>query len=125
MQAHEDVPVVGEARKETLRHRLGYHEGVQIGTISMTTKRLRILKKVARVKPLISTKPFRITPFKVEKVPAIDLGALQKEYETCKKVLASSAMKLVNAQDAFAISKKEFERANEALKNGARAIVEP
>lgn len=59
---------------------------------------------------------------KAPKAKPIDLGTLQTNYEHCKKILATDAKALSGAQDRFDRSKKEFEAAAEALKQGFRAV---
>lgn len=56
------------------------------------------------------------------KIRPVDLGALQQAHETAKKQLSTDAKALTKAQDQFDRSKKEFEAADAALKQGFRAI---
>jgi len=59
---------------------------------------------------------------KSPKVKPVDLGALQTNHESSKKQLAADARALTKAQDQFDRSKKAFEEADAALKQGFRAI---
>lgn len=58
----------------------------------------------------------------VQKNKPVDLGALQSSYEAAKKKLASDAKALSKAQDQFDRSKKEFEAADAAMRQGFRAV---
>lgn len=58
----------------------------------------------------------------ITKNKPVDLGALQSAFETAKKKLNTDAKALTKAQDQFDRSKKEFEAADAALKQGFRAV---
>lgn len=52
----------------------------------------------------------------------VDLGALQSNHDAAKKKLAVDAKALQKATDQFDRSKKDFEAADIALKQGFRAV---
>jgi hypothetical protein len=60
---------------------------------------------------------------KAPKTKAIDLGALQDDYNTRRKEYLADAKALEKAQIAFDESSKAYHASIDALKNGSRTVL--